>query len=80
MIPLKSADKCYHTTKQKDLVVGGVCSKTPSNMADTMLSFVFPGDLHSPCCHEHCAGREVLVFKDHITMVELVSYEWNGHW
>ena len=80
MIPSKSVDERYHTTERKDLVVGWVCPKPPTNTADAMLSLVFSRDLCPAGCHECCAGWEVLALKDCIATVELVSYEWNCHW
>ena len=73
-------DKRHHTTERKDLVVGWVRPKPPTNTADAMLSLVLSRDLRPAGCHKRCTSREDLALQDNVAMVELVSNEWNGHW
>ena len=45
-----------------------------------MLAFVFARNPGPAGDHERCASWKKLATKDRVAMVELVSYEWYGHW
>ena len=77
--PSKSADKLRHKSERKDLIVVWVCVQSPTNTADSMLAFVFSGNLRSAWNHKCCASRKDFATQDHVATVELVSDEWNGH-